>query len=119
MKHFLILTMAVVATGANIFLKIGMQSVSGTYKGQDWFSRIQLFSNIYVLLAMVLYVISALFWMRILSIVDLSYGFPLVVALTICFVTIASWLIFKEQISAIRVLGIFVLCIGLILVLKS
>lgn len=119
MKHFLILTMAIVATGANIFLKIGMQSVNGTYMRQNWLNRIQLFSNVYVLLAMVLYVISALFWMRILSIVDLSYGFPLVVSLTICFVTIVSWLIFKEQISAIRVLGIFVLCIGLILVLRS
>jgi multidrug transporter EmrE-like cation transporter len=119
MKYFLILTMAVLATGANIFLKIGMQSVNGTYMRQNWLTRIQLFSNIYVLLALVLYVICALFWMRILSMVDLSYGFPVVVTLTICFVTIVSWLIFKEQISAIRVLGIFVLCIGIILVLKS
>lgn len=119
MKYLLILTMAVFATGANILLKIGIQSASGTYLGENWLTRILLFSNVYVLVALVLYVISALFWMRIVSIADLSYALPLVVTLTICFVTIVSWLILKEQISAIRVLGIFVLCIGIILVLKS
>jgi multidrug transporter EmrE-like cation transporter len=119
MKYVLILTMAVVGTGANVLLKLGIQSVKGTFMCQDWIRQIELFVNTYIVTGLLLYVISALLWMRILSAVDLSYGFPLVVTLTICLVSIASSLIFREQMSITRILGIMVLCIGIILVAKS
>jgi hypothetical protein len=60
MRYFLILTMAIVGTSANVLLKLGMQSLKGTFMCQNWVRQIELFVNTYIVVGLLLYVISAL-----------------------------------------------------------
>ena len=61
------------------------------------------------------YGISSLSWLMVLSRTELSYAYPMV-ALAYVFVFVLSWILFKEHITWPRIVGMILICAGVIMV---
>ena len=72
----------------------------------------------YIFLGLVLYAVAMLLWLSILSRVELSYAYPML-SLSYVFIVLASWLIFDENLSLLRLMGVFFICLGVIMVGRS
>jgi drug/metabolite transporter (DMT)-like permease len=116
----LILGCVVVNSFGQLSLKKGMTSVGnvGFELNQLVPTLFSAFGNSFVLLGLSLYGISALLWMVILSRVDLSFAYPFV-SFSYVMVILFSWLLLKENLPLIRIMGVLVICLGVYLVSRS
>ena len=121
MKNFLLIFCNVLlSVTGQILLKQGMNQV-GQIEGA--FSQIvskifQALSNPFVIGGIGVYGSTTLIWLVILSRIKLSVAYPMIslgYVITIMF----SWLLFKEDVPKLRVLGGLVICIGVYLVSKG
>lgn len=71
-----------------------------------------LFMKPYVVAGTVCYVVSTFIWLKILSITDLSFAYPM---LSIGYVVILlmGWILFKEHVTRIRWFGVCLICLGI------
>lgn len=76
------------------------------------------FMNPYVLAGVGAYGFSSIFWLVLLSRVDLSYAYP-ALSLGYVLVTLVSALALGEQVSALRWAGVMIISIGVIMVARS
>ena len=74
--------------------------------------------NPLVILSLALAFIAALAWIAALSKVELSFAYPFT-SLGYIFVLLLSSLIFKEQIPAVRWIGVVIIGIGVFIVARS
>ncbi len=81
-------------------------------------SLIRALSQPFVTAGVALYAISALVWLIVLSRVELSFAYPMV-SIGYIAVVILSRLIFHEQVSAVRIAGTVVICLGVVLISRS
>jgi multidrug transporter EmrE-like cation transporter len=79
----------------------------------------RLLTNPFVLVAIMSYGFGVIFYMFLLSRLDLSYLYPMMVALGLVLATIVSSLIFGEQISIMRLGGIAVVILGVFMLSQS
>ena len=79
---------------------------------------LRLVTNPFVVLGLGTYVVSTVIWLVALSRVDLSYAYPFV-SLSYVLMLLASWLLLHENLSPIRLLGTFVIVMGVFLVSRS
>lgn len=121
MKNFLLIFCNVLlSVTGQILLKQGMNQVG---KIEGAFSQIvskifQALSNPFVIGGIGVYGSTTLIWLVILSRIKLSVAYPMIslgYVITIMF----SWLLFKEDVPKLRVLGGLVICIGVYLVSKG
>jgi uncharacterized membrane protein len=116
----LVLLSVATMTGGQLLLKKGLL-VIGQYPG-DLSSLLgyfwKAFTNVYVVSALLLVVVSALSWILALSKSQLSYIYPLA-ALSYVFVAIFSVLLLKEDMTVLRGVGIAVICLGIFLVSRT
>jgi len=77
-----------------------------------------MFRNWFVLGGFVAYGVSSLLYLFVLSRLDLSYAYPMV-ALNYVFVTILAWLILKEVVPAARIVGLAIICLGVVVLATS
>lgn len=77
-----------------------------------------LISNIWLWLAILCYGLSILLWMSVLSKVELSFAYPF---LSVGYVisAVVGHLLLGENLSAIRIAGVIVICIGVVLISRS
>ena len=75
-------------------------------------------TNPFVILGLAVYVGSTVFWLVVLSRVDLSYAYPFASLSYVVMLTF-SWLIFKENITSLRLLGSLVIMLGVLLISRS
>ncbi|KPL19220.1 MAG: hypothetical protein AMJ92_04215 [candidate division Zixibacteria bacterium SM23_81] len=61
---------------------------------------------------------AALVWFDLLSKLELSFVYPMV-SLSYVFALFAAWLIFKEDVSLIRLIGVLFVCLGVFLISRS
>ena len=75
-------------------------------------------TNIYLWGAMLCYAVSIVIWMVVLSKVEVSYAYPF---LSIGYVlsAVVGYFWFSESISPIRIVGIVVICVGVVLISRS
>lgn len=110
-----------VATGslAQTMMKLGTQRVGrfGDTPALEYLLR--LMTNPYVLLAIMAYGFGVIFYMFMLSRLDLSFLYPVMVALGLVFATLVSSFILQEHISLMRMGGIAVVILGVFLVGQS
>jgi drug/metabolite transporter (DMT)-like permease len=102
-------------------LKVGLVKIGGTsFLGGDALLEnvLKLFSTPYIFLGFVLYGISGILWLDVLSKLDFSVAFPLV-SLTYIFALFIGAFIFHEQINHIRVGGVVLILGGLFLIIRS
>jgi multidrug transporter EmrE-like cation transporter len=121
MKQMILLLVTVTFNVMGQYLmKRGMSDV-GAITGdlsQLFSSLATAFTNPYVLAGVGAYGMSSIFWLILLSRVDLSYAYP-ALSLGYVMVTLVSALLLGEQVSALRWAGVLVICVGVILVARS
>ena len=74
--------------------------------------------NPFVIGGIGLYGVSALVWLMVLSRVELSFAYPLV-SMGYIAVVILSRFLFGEHVTAVRVAGTVVICLGVYLITRS
>jgi drug/metabolite transporter (DMT)-like permease len=74
--------------------------------------------NPYVLAGVASYGFSTIFWLVLLSRVELSYAYP-ALSMGYVLITLVSALLLGEQVSAMRWAGVFVIVAGVILVTRG
>jgi len=72
----------------------------------------------FVLLGLGAYFIGALCWLVVLSRVELSWAHPLT-ATTYILIVFLSWVLFKEDVGLVRILGVLAIALGVFLVARS
>ena len=75
-------------------------------------------SNPFVVGGLFLYGCSTIFWLVALSHVDLSYAYPFA-SLSYVIMLVASWKLFDEDISILRLLGTAIIAAGVFLISRS
>ena len=103
-----------------VLLKKGMMTVGAiTLSAKDLGQTIfRMLTNPFVFIGLGIYVIGTLFWLTALSRLDLSYAYPFA-SLSYVIMLLAAWIIFKENITTLRVLGSFVIIAGVLLVARG
>lgn len=110
-----------VATGGQLLLRAGMERVG--YIGANRVAKpltlaVQIASEPRVLIGLVLFAISAVMWLVVLSRIPLSLAYPFA-GLTYVFVVVFSKFALKEDVPGIRWLGLVLIVSGIILVGRS
>jgi drug/metabolite transporter (DMT)-like permease len=75
-------------------------------------------TNPYVVAGLGMYVCSTMFWLIALSRVDLSYAYPFA-SLSYVVMLTASFFLFKEHLTALRLAGTLVVGLGVLLISRS
>lgn len=112
MSKFLIALFVLITSSALVVLKLGMKA-GAPVAFLD--GKIQLNINAYAVSGVLLYGISFLLYMYLLSKYDLGYIIPLTTALVYVLIFTASYFIFKETFTFVKVLGITLILVGLAL----
>lgn len=76
-------------------------------------------SNKNLWLGGLLYVVGFFLWVKALNQGELTFIVPLTTSLMYIATIFFGWYFFKEQMTLIRVVGIFVICAGMFLVMKK
>lgn len=109
----LILPLYVAATSLGlIFLKLGTTDSLPISYVQN---KLQFNLNFYAISGVILYVLSFLLYLYLISKNDLGYIIPLTTALVYIVIFIASAVVFKEVFTVTKVMGIALIVLGLIL----
>ncbi len=103
-----------------VLLKKGMGSMGPLTLGLHDLPQVllRMASNPYVVTGMLVYGASTVFWLAALSRVDLSFAYPFV-SLSYIFMLVASWQLFREDLSVLRILGSFIILLGVVLISRS
>lgn len=117
---FYILVSVLAGAAGQILLKQGMNNNGvvtlsvGGLPAIHW----RFATNPYVVIGLLLYGSGTIFWLSALSRVDLSYAYPFA-SLSYVVMLLASWLLFNENITPMRLLGSLVIMIGVILISRT
>jgi len=95
---------------AQVLMKIGTTKIQ--------LNLIAIVTNCYIIAGLSLYAISAVLWIFAISKVQLSMAYPMV-SLGYIIVFVLSYFFLGESISLLRVLGLFTIIIGVVIVAKS
>jgi multidrug transporter EmrE-like cation transporter len=110
-----------VLTGAlaQTLMKLGTRQ-AGAFGGLPFFQYLfKLLTTPLILAAIASYGFGVIFYMFMLSRLDLSFLYPVMTALGLVFVTIVSVVLFREQISLLRMGGIALMIIGVFAVSQT
>lgn len=81
-------------------------------------SLMRAFTNPFVVAGVAAYAFGSIFWLMLLSRVDLSYAYP-VLSLGYVMITLVSALLLGENVTAMRWSGVLVICLGVFLIARS
>jgi uncharacterized membrane protein len=118
---YILVVIAVCAmSGAQLLLKKGLLQVGQTPQSlsEIWPFFLKAYSNVYIIFAVVLTVVTALAWIVAVSKAQLSQVYPFM-ALSYILVALFSYWFFKEDVTVLRWAGILLICAGVILVARS
>lgn len=103
---------------AHLFFKKGVIKLGEIkFSFPEIFSVIgQIFQNVWILIGIVLFGISFLTWLFILSKLQLNIAYPIIISIEAVFVSSASWFLFHEYLSWLQILGIVFVIIGILLI---
>lgn len=101
-------------------LKLGLNDIGGIslFDGNPVGSLLGLLGTPWILVGFVLYGVSAVLWLDVLSKLDFSMAFPMV-SLTYVFSLIIGRFVFHETVGPERILGVFLILGGLLFVIRS
>jgi len=112
---FISISFAIVA---QILMKHGMIMFGAFPVSQLLAKTIPMVFQPYVFLGILFFGVSSIFWLAVISRIDLSMAYPLV-SVAYIVVAIYSYFVFKEDVSPIRWLGIIIICLGVFLISRS
>jgi drug/metabolite transporter (DMT)-like permease len=108
----------ILATAGQLLMKKGMITFGSFPTSQLLAKIIPMFLNPFVFIGLFCFGLSAIFWLVVLSRVELSFAYPLV-SVAYVLVALASWIFFKENVSLIRWIGIFTIILGVFFISRS
>lgn len=115
---WLILVSVLLGAAGQVLMKYGTLRVQ-TVGGETVIQMIvKFFTNFPILCGMGLYALSAVTWIFALSKVQLSYAYPMVAGGYVI-VAIASYYLFGDSLSMMRIIGLVAIVVGVILVAQS
>lgn len=116
----LILITVSLSVFAQVMLKAGVNSLGKiSFVGPNFLVTFKsLLINPLVALGFVTYALSALFWLLILTRVELSFAYPMM-GLSFVLLTFVSVFFLGEQVSLIRWAGVLVIVLGVYLISRS
>jgi drug/metabolite transporter (DMT)-like permease len=121
MKYILFILFTVLTNAAaQLLLKQGMISLGPiSFSSESLIQRVfQIVFNPWVFAGLFTFVISMASHLYVLSKVDLSFAYPFL-SLAYVAVAIFAWLLFKEDLGAMKITGIAFICVGTILIAQS
>lgn len=101
-----------------LLMKQGMNQMGAIQISQLGVKLIPMFLNPWVFSGLVAFGFSSIFWLVILSRMELSLVYPMV-SIAYVVIAFASLILFKEGISLLRWVSIAVICFGVILISRS
>lgn len=108
------------ATIGQILLKTGVNQVD--LSGKGWINAQMVFtllSRPLVWGGLFLYGVGAVFWLYILSKIDLSFAYPVAVGSSYLLVFVLSWIFINERTSPLRIVGALITLVGLYLISRT
>lgn len=118
---FFFLITAGVNSIAQLLLKRGSQDLGYIFaSSESWFVRIfKIFSNPFVLGAAASLAIAMVVWLKLISRVELSRAYPANIALTVVITSVASFFLFDEPFTTLKIAGTAFVLVGLWLILLN
>jgi multidrug transporter EmrE-like cation transporter len=106
---------------ANLLLKKGVISFGGVSgeKAKVILELSKAAFNPFILIGLILYGLSFMIWLRVLSFNDLSKSYPIFATCVFILTTIGSIRFLNEQITLLRIAGIAVMLVGIFIVSRS
>ncbi|KKQ67242.1 MAG: hypothetical protein US86_C0001G0169 [Candidatus Daviesbacteria bacterium GW2011_GWA2_38_24] len=105
-----------IAVIGNITLKSGMKQL-GNFQldlSSKLFEEIfRIFTNPVIIVGIILYVVSMIFWLKVLSQEDVSRAFPIMVGINFTLLSIGSFFILQESFTLSKILGILIIFVGI------
>lgn len=119
MGNYLIAAISILlAVVGQLLMKKGML-LFGTFQATQILSKIiPMFLNPYVFLGFICFGLSSIFWLVVLSRLEISLVYPMV-SVAYVLVALASWFFFKENLTVMRWVGIAVILLGVFLISRS
>ncbi len=120
-RILLLLGCIILAPAGNLLLKWGMNecgSIAETNLGVVPY-YLNVFTKPQVWVGTVCYIVSALLWMAVLGMMDISAAYPIFVSAAFLIVTVAAVIFFQEHVNWVRIVGILVVVAGIFLVSQS
>jgi multidrug transporter EmrE-like cation transporter len=119
MTNYLIMaTSILLAVAGQLLMKRGMMAFGTFPVSQLLVKVIPMFLNPWVFVGFVCFGLSSIFWLVVLSRMELSLVYPLV-SVAYVLVALFSWYYFKENLSLIRWAGIALIILGVFLISRS
>lgn len=117
MTLILLIIPAFTGVAGQLLLKYGMSQMGALELSMAAVPSIlwKMGTSAYVVGGLAVYVSGIFFWLLALNRVDLSYAYPFA-SLSYVLIFLSSWLMLKEEISVMRVMGMLVICLGVFLV---
>jgi len=118
MNYLIMIISILLAVAGQVLMKKGMMAF-GTFPVSQLISKvIPMFLNPWVFFGFVCFGLSSIFWLVVLSRMQLSLVYPMV-SVAYVLVAILSWFFFRENVSLIRWAGIAVIIAGVYLISRS
>lgn len=116
LSFVIILTSVFFNAIAQICMKLGAQNKETLLET----GKIILFAylNNYILLGLLFYSISIFLWIEALTKVQVSIAYPML-SLGYIFVTIMAYFLFKEEITAIKIVGLTIIILGIVILANA
>jgi drug/metabolite transporter (DMT)-like permease len=118
MNYLILATSVLLAVTGQLLMKRGMVLFGTFPANQLLFKLIPMFMNPYVFFGFAAFGLSSLFWLIVLSRMELSLVYPLV-SVAYVIVALFSYFVFKENVTLIRWVGVAVIMLGVFLISRS
>jgi len=113
MSNIILFLYAIISSTGLILLKLGSQSGGAPVAVID--GKLHFNLGLYAIFGIILYGLSFIIYTYLISKNDLGYIIPISTALIYIFIFFASFIIFKEAFTALKIVGIALILGGLIL----
>lgn len=102
----------IVSVAAQLLLKKGMLQL-GEFELDGSFSYLISMLNPMIIGGLILYACGTVGWLLCLTKLDLSFAYP-AGTMQYLFIFMGAWLWFDENVSALRIAGLVIICIGVV-----
>ncbi|OGB86990.1 hypothetical protein A3H38_03615 [candidate division WOR-1 bacterium RIFCSPLOWO2_02_FULL_46_20] len=119
MTNYLLLGVSILlAVTGQLLMKKGMMVVGSFPASQMLQHILPMFLSPFVFFGFACFAASSLFWLVVLSRLELSFVYPMV-SVAYVIVALASFIFFKENVTLMRWMGISVIILGVFLISRS
>jgi len=120
MKNIILILFSVsLNASAQILMRKGMLQIGEvSFSSSPLNTLSQMASNVFLWFSIACYGLSILIWIIVLSRVEVSFAYAFS-SLGYVLVTVMSMFILREHISTMRIIGVSIVCFGIILISRS